>query len=256
MLPESVIDAQEKIMAITLLQMAFKKQDMTLEFMSNLLEKQGISLSVANISRYVRGKALPKSKLKDELLNFFVENEDLELNISHLIENHITVISRESQTTVINNTHLLNDSKTLQIILFSAIYQDIIPRDIDKVITSEVDGIPVAMTLAHLLNVDGVYARRKKPVGTTKFIYEDIESTSSSRIETIFFPDKFIRPKEKILIVDDIIRSGATQRALINLVRKADAIPTKCLGLIGIGKQWKEITELKSVAFKVLKVIG
>ncbi|MCK5141397.1 MAG: hypothetical protein KAQ70_04320, partial [Candidatus Heimdallarchaeota archaeon] len=175
---ESYIDAQEKLMTLNLLKMAFKGFD-TLESMRDYLAKSDVEVSIANLSRYINGKALPKSKLKGEILKVLVENEDLGLTIKNLIGSHIREWTDSFGNTAVNNTYLLNDSKTLKAILFLAIQQGIIPRDVDKIITAEVDGIPVALTLAHLLNIDCVYARRKKPLGTTECIAEDIQSMTS-----------------------------------------------------------------------------
>lgn len=249
---ESYVDAQEKLMTLNLLKMAFKNFE-TLESMKEYLAKFGVDVSIANLSRYINGKALPKSKLKDDILDILVENKELGLTIDDLISSHIDVWTDSLGNTAVNNTYLLNDSKTLKAILFLAIQKEIIPRDVDKIITAEVDGIPIAMSLAHLLNIDCVYARRKKPLGTTNFIGEDIQSMSSGRVETIYFLEKFIRNKERVLVVDDVIRSGSTQKALVELVRKSGGIPVKVVILTGIGKHWGKITELNRIPFKTLK---
>jgi adenine phosphoribosyltransferase len=249
---DSYIDAQEKLMTLNLLKMVFKKFE-TLEELRSYLHVHGVEVSVANLSRYINGKALPKSKLKDELLRVITSDNALALSVEDLIDNHIYIWTDEQGNIGVNNTYLLNDSKTLKAILFLAIHKGIIPRDVDKVITAEVDGIPVAMTLAHLLNIDCVYARRKKPLGTTNFIAEDIKSTSLGRVETIYFPEKFIRTRERVMIVDDVIRTGATQRALVDLVRQSGGIAIKIMSLIGIGKHWGKITELDRIPFRVLK---
>ncbi len=250
---ESCRDAQEKLMTLNLLQMAFKGFD-TLDSMRAALERNGVEVSIANLSRYINGKALPKSKLKDELLRALTQDESFNLSIDQLIKDHIIKDIDEFGNIRISNLHLLNDSKTLKAILFLAIYQGIIPLDVDKIITAEVDGIPIAMTLAHLLNIDCVYARKRKPLGTTMFITADIQSTSQGRVETIGVDAKFIRSEEKILIVDDIIRSGSTQTALIDLVRKCEAKPVKIVIIAGIGSRWEKIKQWNRVELEVLKI--
>ena len=251
---ESYNDAQEKLMTLNLLKMGFKNFE-TLESMRNHLSSKGVEISIANLSRYINGKALPKSNLKNQLLKVLVDNKELGLTIKQLIDSHIVVWTDDSGDIGVNNTYLLNDSKTLKAILFLGIQNGIIPKEIDKVITAEVDGIPIAMSLAHLLNIDCVYARRKKPLGTSNFIAEDIQSTGSGRVETIFFPEKFIRNKERVLIIDDIIRTGTTQKALVNLVRKSGGIPIKVVILTGVGSHWERITELNTIPFKVLRTL-
>ncbi|MHA1516490.1 MAG: hypothetical protein ACTSPF_13205, partial [Candidatus Heimdallarchaeaceae archaeon] len=57
---ESYRDAQEKLMTLNLLQIAFKGFD-TLDSLRGALERNGVEVSIANLSRYINGKALPKS---------------------------------------------------------------------------------------------------------------------------------------------------------------------------------------------------
>ncbi|MHA1552761.1 MAG: hypothetical protein ACTSQC_12575, partial [Candidatus Heimdallarchaeaceae archaeon] len=161
---ESYRDAQEKLMTLNLLQIAFKGFE-TLDSMRASLKRNGVEVSIANLSRYINGKALPKSKLKNELLRALTQDASFNLSINQLITDHTISDIDEFGNIRISNLHLLNDSKTLKAILFLAIYQGIIPHDVDKIITAEVDGIPIAMTLAHLLNIDCVYARKRKPLG-------------------------------------------------------------------------------------------
>jgi len=253
---ESFFDAHEKLMTINLLRMAMKHFD-TLEKFRGFFLKNGLELSIANLSRYVNGKALPKSKLKEQILKILIDNRELNLTIDYMISSHIEVISDEKGT-VVNNTYLLNDSENLAAILFLAIRKEIINRNVNKIFTVEVDGIPVGMTLSRLMNLDCVYARRKKPAGSTIFsliLEEDISSHSAGRIDTIYLPEKFIEKGENVLVVDDVIRTGATQEAFINLVHRAGRNPVQCLILVGIGEKWAKITELNGVPFTVLKVV-
>ncbi len=253
--PDSYIDAQEKLMTLNLLQIAYKKFE-KLDSFKSYLQENGVEVSVANLSRYVNGKALPKSKLKDSLLRIFVNNKKLGLTIEELITKNLEIKRDESGVVSVNNSCLLNDSRTLKAILFLAIKQGIIPSIADKVITAEVDGIPLGMTLAHLLNIDCVYARKKKTIGTSSFHSEDIVAAKSSRIETLFLPENFINKDENIIIIDDIIRSGATQTALVNLVSKSEGIPLKIVILTGIGEHWGKTNILRFTDFSALVTIS
>ncbi len=254
MLNESFFDAKEKLMTLDLLKMAFKRFD-TLDAFRTYLESEGVDISLANLSRYINGKALPKSKLKDKLLHVLIDNEELGLTIKQLIHKHVDIWITEMGDVAVNNGHLLNDSSALKAILFIAIYNGLIPTDVDKVITAEVDGIIVASTLAHLLNTDCVYARKKKPMGSVKCYSEDVQATTSSRMETLYFPEKYIRKGEKVIIIDDIVRSGSTQTALINLVKKAEGVPVYIVNIIAIGSRWKKITKLRNIPFQALTIL-
>jgi len=60
-------------------------------------------------------------------------------------------------------------------------------------------------------------------------------------ILSLHLPSKLIKPnQDRILIIEDIIRSGETQKALCNLVTKAKALIVGVYTLIGIGEEkWK-----------------
>ena len=53
-----------------------------------------------------------------------------------------------------------------------------------------------------------------------------------------------ISPGERVLIVDDMIKTGETQNALISLVRKAKAELSAMFTLIAIGDEWKRVLDL------------
>ena len=118
---ESYREAQEKLMTLNLLQIAFKGFD-TLDSLRAALERNGVEVSIANLSRYIHGKALPKSKLKNELLRALTQDESFNLAIDQLITDHTISDIDEFGNIRISNLHLLNDSKALKAILFLAIY--------------------------------------------------------------------------------------------------------------------------------------
>jgi adenine/guanine phosphoribosyltransferase-like PRPP-binding protein len=57
---------------------------------------------------------------------------------------------------------------------------------------------------------------------------------------TLHVPKYMIKKNDSILIVDDITRTGETQRSLIDLVLKAKASVVGVVTLIGIGNAWKQ----------------
>ncbi len=102
--------------------------------------------------------------------------------------------------------------------------------DISKVITAEISGIAPALATAHALDVPLIYARKTRPVTMTGPIYVEV-APSHTKGQDVFLmvsPD-FLRPEDRVLLVDDFLATGATIRALARLVKHAGAT------LVGIG---------------------
>jgi adenine/guanine phosphoribosyltransferase-like PRPP-binding protein len=131
-------------------------------------------------------------------------------------------------------------------------------KKITVVLTAAVDGIPLATLVANLLNKNVVVAKKEKEVGVRSFLEEVYIPSNSAILTSLYIPKKLpidkstltIRRGDSVLIVDDVIRSGETQRALINLCYKAKAEVAGIFALIVVGTQWKgKIPELIPVEY-------
>jgi len=56
----------------------------------------------------------------------------------------------------------------------------------------------------------------------------------------------------RVLIVDDLLRSGRTLRALVNIVRQARAEVAGIFSLVAVGNEWKEVVKDLDVRIVVL----
>jgi adenine phosphoribosyltransferase len=90
-------------------------------------------------------------------------------------------------------------------------------RGIDKVVGAESRGFIVASPLAYLLNAGFVPVRKKG-----KLPAPQVEATYSLEYgtDTLAMHEDAIRKGEKVLIVDDLLATGGTLNATVNLVRK------------------------------------
>ncbi len=61
---------------------------------------------------------------------------------------------------------------------------------------------------------------------------------------TLYIPKDAFKRRDSVLIVDDMIKTGETQAALINLVKKAKAEVSGVYSLISVGDDWQ--TKIKS----------
>jgi len=99
-----------------------------------------------------------------------------------------------------------------------------------KVLTAEISGIAPALTTALALEIPVVYARKTKPITMPKQIYcQTAPSHTKGRLVELMASPEFLRPSDRILIVDDFLATGQTIFALVRLVEEAGA------ELVGIG---------------------
>lgn len=61
---------------------------------------------------------------------------------------------------------------------------------------------------------------------------------------TLYIPKEAIKKRDSVLVVDDMIKTGETQVALVNLVRKAKAEMSGLFSLIAVGDEWKRVLKL------------
>jgi len=56
---------------------------------------------------------------------------------------------------------------------------------------------------------------------------------------TLYVPKDAFKRRDSVLVVDDMIKTGETQAALINLVKKARAEVSGVYSLIAVGESWQ-----------------
>ena len=101
---------------------------------------------------------------------------------------------------------------------------------VTKVLTAEISGIAPALMTALALGVPIVYARKTKPITMPENIYvRTAPSHTKGHEVALMVSPEFLRPGDRVLIVDDFLATGKTIDALVQIVRDAGA------ELVGIG---------------------
>jgi len=210
---------QEKLRLIRVLRLL--KKSYTYEELSKIT---GLPITVLN--RYVRGKVLPSAERTRELLELLLPYINLEEEVRKRI--------RFDERGFFDNMPVLSDTALMSLIAeeVAGRYMD---RDVDKVLTAATDGIALGVHIARELGVDIVYAKKKKEVGVEKFYEVSYVPSASGSVMTLYLPHWALRKGENVLIVDDVIRSGETQRALVEMTRQAGAKPVGMFFLVSVG---------------------
>jgi len=134
-----------------------------------------------------------------------------------------------------DNTNIVGDFNLLRQAAHHAL-ATFAGKRVTKVLTAAVDGIPLATMVANSLGVNLVIAKRNKEVGVPAFL----EETYVGITMTLYLPKDAIKRRDSILIVDDMIKTGETQAALVNLVHKAKAEISGVYALIAVGNEWQK----------------
>ncbi|MBK5132863.1 adenine phosphoribosyltransferase [Candidatus Bathyarchaeota archaeon] len=220
-------DLKLRLMTIELLRTAKYKRNITYRELS---AKTGLPVTV--LSRYAKGHVLPNTNRAKELWKILTKLVGLETELRSRI--------RFDETGYFDNTDIVGDYNILQQAANYAL-ANFAGKRVTKILTAAVDGIPLATMVANALGVNLILAKKNKEVGVKAFLDETyILGKYSGVTVTLFIPKNSIKKRDSVLVVDDMIKSGETQEALVHLVKKAKAEISGVFSLIAVGDEWKK----------------
>lgn len=220
-----------RLMTIELLRTAKYKRNITYRELSS---KTGLPVTV--LSRYAKGHVLPNTARAKRLWKVLTKLVGLERELRSRI--------KFNEEGYFDNTEIIGDFNILQQAANHAL-SNFAGKRVTKVLTAAVDGIPLATMVANALGVNLVIAKRNKEVGVKAFLEETYALSDSGVTMTLYVPKDAIKRRDSVMIVDDMIKTGETQAALVNLVRKAKAEISGISSLIAVGDKWKEKLKLR-----------
>ena len=213
-----------RIMTVDMLRLA--KKSYTYRELSKITK-----LPMTVLNRYVKGHVLPGSNRARKIWQI------LENLVG--IENELRKRIKFDKYGYFDNTFILSDPFLLQRAA-QYVFTKFAGRRITKILTAAVDGIPLATLISSNLGCELVIAKKMKEIGVRTFIEETFIPKGSAMIMSLYIPKGLIRRGDSVLIVDDVIKSGETQNAMINLVNKARGEVAGIYALIAIGDSWKK----------------
>ena len=191
-----------------------------------------LGLSAPILSRYVRGHVLPSAARSEKFIATFRDKL-----LRKIILDSVKVSADGSYdiSGVVSNVGLLRQ-------IAKVVYSQFSPVPVDKVVTMEVDGIPLAAEVAGEFNVNLAVVRAERDLGVEDFV-EQKAVYSPSTVRYLYLPRAAIRKGENLLIVDDLVRSGTTIEAMARIAEKAKA---KIVGVFAIASVDQSMARLKS----------
>ena len=217
-------DLKLRLMTIELLRTA-KRQHTYRELSS----KTGLPVTV--LSRYAKGHVLPNVARARHLWKTLKKMVGLEVELHRKI--HFNSDGYFDNTGIIGDYNILQQAAHHALATFAG-------KRVTKILTAAVDGIPLATMVANELGVNLVIAKWNKEVGVPAFLEETYVLSGSGVTMTLYIPKSEIKRRDSVLVVDDMMKTGETQNALINLVRKAKAELSGIFTLISVGDSWKK----------------
>lgn len=193
--------------------------------------------------RYIAGVVRPTRERASEILRTLIE--------SGIVRNIIAKKLKFIDSNVVDMYSLVYRTDVLWLASIEAYYHFRDQR-IDAALTTEVDGIPVGLAIASIMDIDLIVAKRRKELGFSEFYEETYLSRDPPSLVTLYVPRESIRKGARVLIVDDLLRSGRTLKALINIVRQAKAELAGIFSLVSVGSEWKEVVRDLDVRTVVL----
>lgn len=110
--------------------------------------------------------------------------------------------------------------------------------EITRILTIESSGIPIAVSAGFAMSLPVVYAKKNKTSNISGDCYSTmVHSFTHGNNNNVIVAKEYIKPDDKILIVDDFLAHGSAIAGLIEIVEQAGATVVGCVAAIEKGFQ-------------------
>ena len=100
---------------------------------------------------------------------------------------------------------------------------------ITKVLTIESSGIAIACSVARLLDVPMVFAKKAQSVNLDGEMYvAEVDSFTHKRRNLVIVSKRYLSTEDRVLIIDDFLANGCALQGLISIVDDAEAVVVGC----------------------------
>lgn len=95
---------------------------------------------------------------------------------------------------------------------------------VTKILTIEASGIGIACVAAQFFDVPVIFAKKSKTKNIAGEVYTSkVESFTHGKVYDIIVSKEFLRPEDRVLLIDDFLANGSALMGLIKLVEDAGA---------------------------------
>jgi adenine phosphoribosyltransferase len=227
-------ETKTKIFAIEILKLF--KQEYSYDQLSTF-----IKLPIPVLSRYINGHVLPNIKRAKTIIEKFERNYLIDIIMRKI---------RSDETGTFDHSEILSNADLLEKIA-KIVFQDFNFAKVDKILSIESDGIPLAIQIGKEFGVNTIIAKKNKEMGVKDFI-EVKRFYLTGTYGYLYIPKNSIKKGEFILLVDDLIRTGSTIEALIEICKKVGANVAGVFTIISVGDSIKKLKKKLTCPVKTM----
>jgi adenine phosphoribosyltransferase len=198
---ERLEKVRAQIDAISVLRAVKRLLGLTYKELSAVL---GLPESV--LSRYYTGDMLPSVATAGEIIETLFKEYPLDKVLAKVIRVYETYVD----LTALNSPDLWA--------LYSIYIAKRYPSGVTKVLTAAVDGIPLAVAVAQRLDAPLVVAKQYKEPNVKNL---EVSYIKGNRVVSLYVPQGLLGKGDRVLIIDDVVRTGKTIKALAELASLA-----------------------------------
>ena len=183
-------------------------------------------LPAGDLNRYVNGHVLPGTERANEVVGGVGREtlaDELEARVGFDDEGYV------------DNSGVVFDQPFLDLVAPVAAESLGFDRP-DVVLTAATDGITLGAAMASHFDARVAYAKKSKETAVEEFI-ESRQRLASGIELTYYLPAGALDAGERVLVVDDLIRSGETQELLLDIAHQTDADVVGVFALIAAGEE-------------------
>ncbi len=97
-------------------------------------------------------------------------------------------------------------------------------ENVTKILTIEASGIGIACVTAEQFNCPVIFAKKSRTRNIAGEVYSTtVKSFTHGNVSTVIVSKQFLRPEDKVLLIDDFLANGAALEGLIDLVEQSGA---------------------------------
>jgi len=188
-----------------------------------------VGLPPSMLCRYTRGSTIPSLEHAKKIVECALEKGRLR---------EIILKKLDIKEGYIDTRPIFSDSSML-LLISAYLAKKYGVAKVTKVLVPEARGIPLATAIALELDAQLVIARRVKDNPYEDYI-ESIALDNTYNPIYFYVPRKHISHKDRVLVVDDLVESGQTLRALLAIIEHCKAKLVGVFVLIAIGSAWRK----------------
>jgi len=227
-------ETKTKIFAIEILKL-FKQ-----EYSYNQLSVF-IKLPIPVLSRYINGHVLPNIERSKEIIEMFKKKYLIDILMGKIKSNEDGTFDHSE---ILSNANLLEK-------IAKIVFHDFNFAKVNKILSVESDGIPLAIQIGKEFGVNTIIAKRNKEMGVKDFI-EVKRFYLTGTYSYLYIPKNSIKKGEFILLIDDVIRTGSTIEALMEICKKVGANVAGVFAIMSIGDSIKKLKKKLTCPVKAM----